>query len=110
MNWCGALVDGREAPLLRAHGAAMGASLVVLVVRHVGRQLTLCTSLNTGPCRSGASSEAAWQHTSSRSRLAVHPRCGVMTMSLQFLAQETIEGVSLDWTEIPSLSKTHGFH
>ena len=29
-------------------------------------------------------------------------RCGVMTMSLQFLAQETIGGVSLDWAEIPS--------
>lgn len=35
MNWCGDLVDGRGVPLLpRAQGAAGGASLVVLVVRH----------------------------------------------------------------------------
>lgn len=33
-----------------------------------------------------------------------------MTMSLQFLAQETIEGVSLDWAEIPGPSKTDGVH
>lgn len=67
MNRCGGLVDWRGAPLLRAHGAAVGASLVVLVVRHGGHQLTLCTSLSTGPHRSGASSD-----TSSRSLIAVH--------------------------------------
>lgn len=39
VNWCGGLVDWRGAPLLRAHGAAMGASLVVLVMGHGGHQL-----------------------------------------------------------------------
>ncbi|KAK2839820.1 hypothetical protein Q5P01_013560 [Channa striata] len=37
-------------------------------------------------------------------------RCAVMTMSLQFLAHETIEGVSLGWPQIPSSSKTNSFH
>lgn len=32
MDRCGGLVDWRGAPLLRAHSAAMGASLVVLVM------------------------------------------------------------------------------
>lgn len=36
MNWCGGLVARRGAPLLRAQGAAVGASVVVLVVRHGG--------------------------------------------------------------------------
>ena len=67
MNRCGGLVDWRGAPLLGTHGAAMGASLVVLVVRHGGHRLAPWTSLSTGPCRSGASSD-----TSSRSLLAVH--------------------------------------
>lgn len=34
MNWCGGLVDGRGISLLGAQGAAGGASLVVLVMRH----------------------------------------------------------------------------
>lgn len=38
MNWCGDLVDGRGIPLLRAQGAAGGASLVVLVMRHGGHR------------------------------------------------------------------------
>lgn len=67
MNRCGGLIDWRGAPLLRAHGAAMGASMIVLVVRHGRHQLAPCTSLSTGPCRSGASSE-----TVSSSVLAVH--------------------------------------
>lgn len=66
MNWCGGLIDGCGAPLLRAHGAAMGAS-IVLVVRHDRHQLAPFTSLSTGPCRSGASSK-----TVSSSVLAVH--------------------------------------
>lgn len=49
MNRCRGLVDRRGAPLLRAHSTAMGASLVVLVVRHVGHRLALWTSLSTGP-------------------------------------------------------------
>lgn len=36
VNWRGGLVDWRGAPLLRAQGAAVGAALVVLVVRHGG--------------------------------------------------------------------------
>lgn len=36
MNWCGGLVDGRGISLLGAQGAAGGASLVVLVMRHGG--------------------------------------------------------------------------
>lgn len=36
VNWCGGLVDRRGIPLLRAQGAAGGASLVVLVMRHGG--------------------------------------------------------------------------
>lgn len=63
MNRCGGLIDWRGAPLLRAHGAAM----VVLVVRHCGHQLAPWTSLSTGPCRSGASSDSV-----SSSLLAVH--------------------------------------
>lgn len=39
VNRCGGLVDWRGAPLLRAHGAAMGASMVMLVVRHGERRL-----------------------------------------------------------------------
>lgn len=67
VNRCGGLVHGREAPVLRAHGAALGASLVVMVVRHGRHQLALWTSLSTGPHRSRASSD-----TSSRSVLVVH--------------------------------------
>lgn len=63
MNRSGGLVDWRGAPLLRAHGAAM----VVLLVSHGGYQLALWTSLSTGPCRSGASSDSI-----SSSLLAVH--------------------------------------
>ncbi|KAK2906055.1 hypothetical protein Q8A73_009998 [Channa argus] len=44
-----------------------------------------------------------------KSSLPYH-RCAVMTMSLQFLAHETIEGVSLGWLEIPSFLKTNSFH
>lgn len=36
MNWRGGLVDGCGSPLLGAQGAAGGASLVVLVMRHGG--------------------------------------------------------------------------
>lgn len=39
MNRRGGLVDWRGAPLLRAHGAAVRASLIVLVVRHGGHQV-----------------------------------------------------------------------
>lgn len=67
MNRCGGLVDWHGGPLLRAHGAAVGASLVVLVVRHGGHRLAPWTSLSTGPRRSGASSD-----TFSHSLLAVH--------------------------------------
>lgn len=67
VNRCGGLVDWRGAPLLRAHGAAVVASLVVLVVRHGGHRLAPWTSLSTGPRRSGASSD-----TFSHSLLAVH--------------------------------------
>lgn len=38
MNWCGGLVDGCGIPLLGAQGAAGGASLVVLVMRHGGHR------------------------------------------------------------------------
>lgn len=56
MNWCGGLVDRRGAPLLGAHGAAVGASLVVLVVRHGG------TSLSCERRRSEASPTALTLH------------------------------------------------
>lgn len=56
----GGFVDRREAPVLRAHGAALVASLVVLEVRHDGHQLALQISL-----RSRASSDTS-------SLLAVH--------------------------------------
>lgn len=58
MNWCGGLIERCGAPLLGAHGAALGASRVVLVVRHGGHWLALWTSLNTGTCRSEASSDS----------------------------------------------------
>lgn len=66
VNRCGGgLVDWGATPLLRAHGAAMGATLVLVVVRHVGHQLAPWTSLSTGPRGSAASSDT-------RSQLAVH--------------------------------------
>ena len=67
VNRSAGLVHWRGAPLLRAHGAAVGAPLVVMMLRHVGHQLAVWTSLSTGPLRSGASSD-----TSSGSLLAVH--------------------------------------
>ena len=60
MDRRGGFVDRREAPVLRAHGAALVASLVVLEVRHDGHQLALQISL-----RSRASSDTS-------SLLAVH--------------------------------------
>ena len=66
VNRCGGgLVDWGATPLLRAHGAAVGATLVLVVVRHVGHQLAPWTSLSTGPRGSAASSDT-------RSQLAVH--------------------------------------
>lgn len=38
VNWCGGLVDRRGIPLLGAQGAAGGASLVVLMMRHGGHR------------------------------------------------------------------------
>ena len=66
MNRRGSFVHWRGAPLLGAHCAALGASLVV-VMRHGGPRSALWTSLSTGPHRSGASSD-----TSSHSLLAAH--------------------------------------
>lgn len=57
MNRCGGLVDWHGGPLLGAQGTAVGASLVVLVVRHGGHQLAPWTSLSTGHRGSGASSD-----------------------------------------------------
>lgn len=60
MDWRRDLVHRRRAPLLRAHGAAVGASLlIVLVVRHCGHRAALWTSLCTRPRRSGASSDTS---------------------------------------------------
>lgn len=47
MNRRGGLEDRRRAPLLGAHGAAVDASLVVLVVRHVGGAGRLCVPRST---------------------------------------------------------------
>lgn len=58
MNWRGGLIDRCGAPLLGAHGTALGATLVVLVVRHGGHWLARWTSLNTGTYRSEASSDS----------------------------------------------------
>lgn len=45
MNGCGSLVALQGASLLRAHGAALGASLVVLVVRHGVTERVGCVDL-----------------------------------------------------------------
>lgn len=67
VNWCGGFVDRRGTPLLRAHGAAMGASLVVLVMRHGWHQSAPQTSFSTESHGLGASSD-----TSSHALLSVH--------------------------------------
>lgn len=53
---CGGL-DWHRTPLLRAYGAAVGASLVLMMVRHGGHQSAPWTSLSTEPHRSGTSSD-----------------------------------------------------
>lgn len=65
MNWCGGLVDGRGIPLLGAQGAAGGASLVVLVVRHSGHR---------GPPSTLSPAELEHPQAISVSLLSVHLR------------------------------------
>lgn len=58
VNRCGGLVDWRGTPLLGAYGAALEATLVLLV-RHGGHHSAPWTSLSTEPCRSGTSSSTS---------------------------------------------------
>lgn len=67
LNRCGGLAHWREAPLLGAQGAAVEASLVLMVLRHGGHQSALWSFLSTGTHRLGTSSK-----TSSHLQPAAH--------------------------------------